>query len=376
MDESTIFAMSVARAVEADAALIEELRLEDQIARDRMMAETLETDPEATIEPYQFAIDEETFETLRHFNVITTSNAEETDSGEERTTDGTQNDQEAQQIQLAAHTDDIQEDTVVDHDTSDDTSGDNQIVNDWKTPDLENDAQGTNTVQDWAWWTVFESANEQQEPDDPGEVLILEQEWDTAQNVLTAVEDSAASAQPTDIALAPELKQCVSCQDDLPATETFEAPCSHHWCQSCLALCFESSFRNKSRFPPRCCEALPVEVGDFITQEMVDNFKKKEVEFSTENPTYCSDATCAAFIPPQSIEGGIGRCHECEKQTCVLCKQPLHEGICPEDSASQEVLRLGEAEGWQRCEECKHLIDLKIGCFHISEYISSPQTRL
>ncbi|VTO82831.1 unnamed protein product [Fusarium graminearum] len=347
MDESTILAMSVARAVEADAALIEELRQEDQIARDRMIAETLETDPEAIIEPYQSAIDEETFETLRQFNVIATSNAGETDSGEERTTDGTQNDQQAQQIQLAANTDEIQ-DTVV---------------------DLEDGAQRVNPVEDPLCTTTADKpAKEQQETDVPGKARIQEQERDTAQNVLTVVEESAARAQPTNIAPVPD-KQCVSCQDDFPATETFEAPCSHHWCRRCLIIRIEASLRDESLFPPTCCEPLPVEVGDFISQEMVDLYQEKTLEFSTIDRTYCSDATCAAFIPPQSIEGDLGRCSGCEKQTCVLCKRASHEGICPEDNAAQDVLRLGEAEGWQRCEKCKHLIDLNTGCFHISEYI-------
>ncbi|KAM0300045.1 hypothetical protein ACHAPM_007279 [Fusarium culmorum] len=154
MDVSANLATSLARAAEADAALIQELRLEDQIARDRMIAEAIQDGRRPTVETgYQYPLDDETFNILRQFNAL----AIESDNGEEErnpATDGTQNGQEAQQIQLTVHTNEIQ-DTVI---------------------DLEDGTQRFNPEEDLLGTTTEDkSANEPQETDSPGKIRIQEQ---------------------------------------------------------------------------------------------------------------------------------------------------------------------------------------------------------
>ena len=71
MDESQILAVSIAEAVEADAAILEEYRREDQITRARMLAQALEENRQVNIEPLndQPALDEETLNSFRLLNI-------------------------------------------------------------------------------------------------------------------------------------------------------------------------------------------------------------------------------------------------------------------------------------------------------------------
>ncbi|RGP60541.1 hypothetical protein FLONG3_10826 [Fusarium longipes] len=274
MDNSLILAVSIAQAVEADAELIEQLRQEDQIARDAMLAKAIESDPLASFQsaPDQLSLDNEMLNTLRPFNVMPTA------KGDGNMEDG-------------------------------------DIFGGW---DIDSEA----TVQ------------------------------------------SSTEEATTDLDHV-NTKQCVACQDDFPDTQTFEASCSHYWCQACLVRRIEDSIKNESLFPPACCLPFPIKTGKFISQDMFDRYQEKSIEFETTDRTYCRDAACSAFILPQSIEGGIGRCPQCDEQTCALCKKDPHEDVCPQDSTAQAVLRLAEAEGWRRCGKCNHLIELNTGCYHI-----------
>ncbi|KAG8667666.1 hypothetical protein FPOAC1_012499 [Fusarium poae] len=338
MDESLVLALSLAEAVEADAALIEQLLQEDQLAREHMIAEALAEGRWAPVEPSanQPQLDEETYTRLRLLNVVPT-NRSDTEDAENRT----QQDpsvSDTQNTQAAVHTDDIQEDT------NNNTAGDNQAVDEQQT----------------------EPANNQPASYEEEEVEN-DQDKDNAGDSLHTLETPHAPASSLAIVPIADMRQCISCQEDFPDAQTFHAPCSHHWCQPCLVLFIELSLRDESLFPPTCCEPLPVEPGDFISQEIFDKFQEKTIEFSAVDRTYCSNTACSTFILPQSIEGDIGRCPHCENYTCVLCKQPQHLGICREDTEAQNVLRLGEIQGWQTCSECRHLVERTAGCNHISK---------
>ncbi|KAG9497156.1 hypothetical protein J7337_011948 [Fusarium musae] len=126
--------------------------------------------------------------------------------------------------------------------------------------------------------------------------------------------------------------------------------------------------KNESIFPPKCCsQVIPVDTTNaFITEELLAEYDNKREEFATEKRTYCSDRACSAFIPTRSIDDGIGSCTRCEKKTCLNCLSEAHEGTCTDDPESQRVIRLAEEKGWRRCEQCKNMVELDHGCFHIS----------
>lgn len=142
-------------------------------------------------------------------------------------------------------------------------------------------------------------------------------------------------------------------------------------CQPCLIRSIHTAMKEESLFPPKCCgQVIPVDnTNAFITEELLTEYENKRDEFETANRTYCNDRACSAFIPLSSIHAGIAHCTRCEKRTCLNCLSEAHEGACTDDPESQRVVRLAEEEGWRRCEQCKNIVELTYGCFHICKFI-------
>ena len=168
-----------------------------------------------------------------------------------------------------------------------------------------------------------------------------------------------------------ESRECIGCMQALPIDQVLDCSCSHSYCQACVVELFHLALFDETYFPPRCCsQPVPIEsVREFLPSELTTRFHEKEIEFNTKNRTYCHVSTCSTFIPPNgNILGDEATCPECNSKTCVTCKAMFHEGEdCPEDTATQELIRMADEEGWQRCFSCRRLVELSTGCNHISK---------
>ncbi|QGI68882.1 hypothetical protein CEK27_012853 [Fusarium fujikuroi] len=319
-------ALSIAQAVETDAALIAALIREDEQAeRDFEFARQLEGNPDAVAEADNavdhIGLDDEAYYTLRAFNAV----------------------------QLTA-----------DEEVEMEPSHDAMSVSE------EDETDDGNTIDDDP---QVEAEAEEVETQAKG-VQAAEAQLEDAQEERSANEHSG-TAQVASLA-PPELhvrtKECLYCSEELPEEAVFEAPCSHAMCQPCLVRGIETAMRNESLFPPKCCgQAIPVNATNvFITAELLAEFEDNGEEFAIKKRTYCSDRTCSAFIPLSYIHAGIARCTRCGKRTCLDCLSEAHEGVCAADWESQGIARLAEENGWRQCEQCKNMVELTHGCFHIS----------
>lgn len=176
-------------------------------------------------------------------------------------------------------------------------------------------------------------------------------------------------------------KQCVACREDRPKYDTLEAPCTHCYCRSCISNLFEGAMRDESLFPPRCCrEAITLDsVKAVLDESLVSRFASKAVELGTPNRTYCPRPTCLTFIPPEAISEEVATCATCGDKACTICKKSAHDGDCPEDESLQSLLTIAAANGWQRCYNCGRMVELTLGCNHITYVFctaSSYATRL
>ncbi|KAJ8117071.1 hypothetical protein ONZ43_g4295 [Nemania bipapillata] len=163
-------------------------------------------------------------------------------------------------------------------------------------------------------------------------------------------------------------RPCIACGEMYHFIYLARAPCRHEYCRGCLKDLFQHAMLDESLFPPRCCrEEIPVDANRlFLNSELVQEFKKKAVEFSTPNRTYCHRPTCSAFIPPAMVKDDVARCPQCNAQTCVICTGAMHGGDCPWDTELQRTLELAQEEEWQRCPKCRTMIELEIGCLHMT----------
>lgn len=182
------------------------------------------------------------------------------------------------------------------------------------------------------------------------------------------------SEHPLTQSITDQKRECVACAGAFRFFDLASCTgCTHEYCRDCLTSVFETSLVDERYFPPRCCRE-PIQVEScrlFLSPELVERFSAKKLEFDTPNRTYCSQPACSAWVPPEFIENGTATCQRCESKTCVVCKASSHGGAteCPQDPAFQALLGLAADEGWQMCYSCKRVVELTMGCNHMSKCI-------
>ena len=143
-------------------------------------------------------------------------------------------------------------------------------------------------------------------------------------------------------------------------------PCKHEYCRDCIQGLFQASLTDDTLFPPRCCKQ-PITFGGGVR---IRSFESKLIEFDTPDRTYCSNQLCSAFIRVENILEEKATCPECSTITCTVCKSESHLGDCPADAGLQQVLAAAEEHRWQRCFNCRRVIELEVGCNHITYVLS------
>jgi E3 ubiquitin-protein ligase RNF144 len=167
---------------------------------------------------------------------------------------------------------------------------------------------------------------------------------------------------------------CSSCMDRHPRFDVIELGCKrkgdvayHAYCRSCLVGLFKSSLTDTTLFPPRCCGIrIPLSACVHLCPlELVKQYEDKEIELASPNPVYCSNRFCAEFIKPGNVVADIATCRTCKTETCTICKNPRHKGLCPEDPTVQMLMEVAGEKRWQRCHKCRTMVELVVGCYHM-----------
>ncbi|KAG2746578.1 hypothetical protein P692DRAFT_201791821 [Suillus brevipes Sb2] len=166
---------------------------------------------------------------------------------------------------------------------------------------------------------------------------------------------------------------CVICQDPIFGAEV-RAPCGHFYDIGCITDLFQSATRDESLYPPRCCrQNIPLpQVRPHLTQTVLAEFTLKAQEFGTMKRVYCVAPTCSRFLGPLH-EGFLSKVFTCPSPTCntTTCGKcrGRYEGFthfCTPDAETEQVLTLSRASGWARCPGCAQMIELNMGCFHMT----------
>jgi hypothetical protein len=163
----------------------------------------------------------------------------------------------------------------------------------------------------------------------------------------------------------PEVSTCSCCLEENGELVTLK--CGHMYCGHCLGSLVDKSMADEARFPPRCCkQAIDVySVADVLGRDRVEQFERKKVEYSTKDRTYCSRLTCSAFVATSGRATDTVKCGRCGRVTCRTCKKVEHGGDCVQDEGVRQVLEVAGREQWQRCRECREMVERLDGCNHI-----------
>lgn len=167
---------------------------------------------------------------------------------------------------------------------------------------------------------------------------------------------------------------CVICQDPIHGPEV-RAPCGDYYDIPCITDLFQSAMRDESLYPPRCCrQNIPFsQVQPHLSRNLATQFQEKSRELGTLNRVYCARQTCSRFLGPLSetlFGATVYDCSapNCETRTCARCRGQ-YDGwmhMCQRDQGAEHVLDLGRTEGWARCPGCSQLIELDMGCYHMT----------
>lgn len=131
----------------------------------------------------------------------------------------------------------------------------------------------------------------------------------------------------------------------------------------------ETALEPGASFPPDCC-GKPITLmtlQQHIPQELATRFAKKQQQIFASRGLFCAKRGCFAKIPETAIEGRKGACLACKKSTCNDCKSEWHDSNrCPVNKDREATMQLAKKEGWQRCYHCSNVIELSIGCYHMT----------
>jgi hypothetical protein len=172
---------------------------------------------------------------------------------------------------------------------------------------------------------------------------------------------------------------CVICQSYVPTDDFLELKCEpepHNFCMPCFDRAFKIAMHDDiSLFPPRCCDKpLPIELHrDRVSNAAIKQFDIRVEELSAIDPTHCSDPQCAKYIQDRHIERTVGTCIYCGRTTCTVCKGKEHKDeLCPQDEGTILLKKEADEKHWRQCNNCRNMIELERGCYHITYAPSLP----
>lgn len=185
----------------------------------------------------------------------------------------------------------------------------------------------------------------------------------------------APSVSTTSAAPRARTAECLTCgSDHVAVRRSAKLACGHRMCNSCLRRIFVLSIKDAQHMPPTCCTSRHIPLKH-VEHLFDDRFKmlwnRKYQEYTTKNRLYCPAKGCGQWIKPADLHKlhgrKYGRCPRCKTKVCTLCNNKFHPSSeCPQDPETARLVDMAKEKGWQRCFNCKAMVELKEGCNHMT----------
>ncbi|MFS8005255.1 putative transcription factor C2H2 family [Helianthus anomalus] len=190
------------------------------------------------------------------------------------------------------------------------------------------------------------------------------------------------------------IEQCTICFEYIHNDQIYTVPkCLHRYCFSCMRQHVEAKLLQGKlpECPHEKCESkIRIEgCKKFLNPELYDimRLRVKEASILPKDRVYCPFSKCSAFMSKTEViahtpsssstaagDTGMRRCVECNRLFCINCKVPWHDGMtCSgymksyvfQSSNEAKLKSLATKERWRECINCKNLVELTSGCYHI-----------
>ena len=173
----------------------------------------------------------------------------------------------------------------------------------------------------------------------------------------------------------PKTYECTSCFDEIPRkTAIAGLPCNHKYCLACFSQLVSTAIHSEDTFPPKCClqEIPKTLLRTHLAPKELSTYNQRALEYAVPiaNRYYCVHAPCARWIDTRHAKrtNGALACPHCQTKLCLVCRGPSHPSNqdCPQDYGLSSTLEHAELAGWQRCYNCRALVERNQGCRHIT----------
>ncbi|XP_068654570.1 E3 ubiquitin-protein ligase RSL1-like isoform X1 [Aristolochia californica] len=177
------------------------------------------------------------------------------------------------------------------------------------------------------------------------------------------------------------------CEEKLPS-QMVTLSCSHKFCSHCLMTYMDKKVVTAVA-PIRCPQlrcTYYISASEYKSFLPVSSSEKME-RFLAEANIYCPYTSCSVLLNPQQClstrassssqsETSCIECPDCQRFICANCGVPWHSSMtCEEyqslpiedrDAGNITLQRLAQNQRWKRCQECRRMIELAQGCYHIT----------
>ncbi|KAJ7949949.1 RBR-type E3 ubiquitin transferase [Quillaja saponaria] len=190
------------------------------------------------------------------------------------------------------------------------------------------------------------------------------------------------------------LENCPICCEEKPLAMIVTMKCSHKFCSHCMKT-YVSGKVQCSQVPIRCpqprCKYFisTTECSSFLPFTSFVSMEKalEEANILNSDKIYCPFPNCSVLLDPREClsarassssqsDNGCVECPVCQRFICMDCGVPWHSSMSCEayqslpleerDSADITLHRLAQNKRWMRCQQCRRMIELSQGCYHMT----------
>lgn len=190
------------------------------------------------------------------------------------------------------------------------------------------------------------------------------------------------------------LENCSICCEDKSLAMMITMKCSHKFCSHCMKTYVDGKVQS-TQVPIRCpqlrCKYYisTAECRSFLPVTSYESLERALAEANVLNSEkfYCPYPNCSVLLHPQEClsarassssqsDSSCVECPVCQKFICAECGVPWHSSMsCEEyqslpmeerDAADITLHRLAQNNRWRRCQQCRRMIELAQGCYHMT----------
>ena len=165
---------------------------------------------------------------------------------------------------------------------------------------------------------------------------------------------------------------CAACFSQCTGTRV-TLQCEHVYDSDCVVKLVEASLTDPVLFPVKCCgQEIPLDlIRDHVSATLFARIVIKVDELANVLALNCANPRCGANLGTRSDQRQSLVCDACGTTTCSECASTHAADLtCTQSVDGQALAELAKLHGWQRCPDCRRMIELNEGCFHITCFCS------